>query len=168
MIKISARRQIWGGLMPAAYPYVLMLSSNPGSCSGRFVGPQDQISSVGCGFAQPLNVNVPVFPNYGIPQVQNYPFNVFSQTDFKGAGTSSTNFSPPPLFSTTPSLFGPFDPGGHPDQGTGLRPVPVQGGRLAPRRQQHTRGPMMTCGKGGQRQRMPGRYPGFALAGPAG
>ena len=90
-----------------------------------------------CGFAQPLNVNVPVFPNYGIPQVQNYPFNVFSQTDFKGAGTSSTNFSPPPLLSTTPSLFGPFDSGGHPDQGAGLRPVPVQGGQLAPRRQQH-------------------------------
>ena len=37
MYKINAKRQIWGGLMPAAYSYVLMLTDGDGG-SGRWGG----------------------------------------------------------------------------------------------------------------------------------
>jgi hypothetical protein len=68
----------------------------------------------------PFPVNSPVFLNYGIPQYLNYEFLVFSRTDFTGSDytpTSLANFPPTSLFSTTPSLFGPLDPGGNPDKG---------------------------------------------------
>lgn len=123
MYEISAQRQIWGGVLPAAYPYVLMTNSNPGSYGGTFEGPQEQISSIGCGFSLAFIIqkgrklealDEPTFLRYGIRQVSNTPFLVFSQRNFKGARERNQDFPPTSLLSRP---FGALDPGGDPDKG---------------------------------------------------
>lgn len=114
MYEVNAMRQIWAGVLPAGYPYVLQTSSNSNSYNGTFEGPQEQISGIGCDFAQPFPVSSPVFLRYGVRQVGNTPFLVFSQNDFSGASTTKTNFPPARLISP---LFAPLDPGGNPDKG---------------------------------------------------
>lgn len=112
--EITAERQAWGGLLPAAYPYVLLTSSNPDSYNGTFEGPQEQISGIGCDFAQPFPVNAPVFLRVGVRQVGNTPFLVFSQSDFKGASSTAKTFPPASLLSTPCAAL---DPGGNPNKG---------------------------------------------------
>lgn len=115
---INAQRGIWGGMMAAAYPYVLMTNNNPSDYNGTFMGPQDQISGIGCdytpAFARQGNnrldaLTFPEFLNYGIPQLSNYLFLVYSQTDFQGSPNNlNTNYPPASLF--TPSdLAHPFE-----------------------------------------------------------
>ena len=121
LYEISAKRKIWGGMLPAAYPYVLTANSNPGSFNGTFMGPQADISSIGCGFT-PAFIRVstgkalkpPTFMQYGIVQDANTNFLVFSQQNFKGASERSTTFPPSALLGTP---FGALDPGGDPDKG---------------------------------------------------
>ncbi|MDW5595125.1 hypothetical protein VSS74_12305 [Conexibacter stalactiti] len=119
MFEVSARRQIWGGILPAAYPYVLQTSSNTNAYNGTFQGPQEQISGIGCDFAQPFPVATPVFLRYGIRQVGNTPFMVLSQTDFQGASSPATNFPPPRsnVVRDLTTLFAPLDPAGDPSRG---------------------------------------------------
>jgi len=114
MYEVNAKRQSWGGVLPAGYPYVLQTSSDPGSYNGTFVGPQEQISGIGCGFASPFPLTAPAFLRWGIRQAGNTPFLVFSQTDFQGLPTGKTNFPPDSLIKT---LFQPLDPGHNPDKG---------------------------------------------------
>lgn len=114
MYEVNANRQIWSGILPAGYPYALLTSSNTNAYNGTFEGPQEQISGIGCDFAQPFPVSTPVFLRYGVRQVGNTPFLVFSQTDLKGASSPSTNF--PTARLLTP-LFSPLDPGGDPTKG---------------------------------------------------
>lgn len=114
VFEVNAERKIWGGLLPAAYPYVLQTNTNTNAYNGTFQGPQEQISGIGCGFAQPFPVSSPVFLRYGIRQVGNTGFLVFSQSDFKGANSTTKTFPPTSLLKRP---FSPLDPGGNPSKG---------------------------------------------------
>lgn len=118
--EITVNREAWGGLLPAAYPYVLETSSNTNSYNGTFEGPQEQISGIGCDFAQPFPVSSPVFLRVGIRQTGNTPFLVFSNADFKGANSTTKTFPPTSLLTSPTNLVAPFaalDPGGNPSKG---------------------------------------------------
>lgn len=123
MYEISAKREIWAGVMPAAYPFVLVANSNPGSYNGTFQGPQAQISGIGCGFTPAFArqgkdqidaLKPPTFMQYGVIQESNTWFLVFSQQNYKGANEQNTFFPPSKLLGTP---FGALDPGGNPDKG---------------------------------------------------
>ena len=114
MYEVNAKRQIWSGILPSAYPYVLQTSSDASAYDGTFSGPQEQISSIGCDYAQPFAVSSPVFLRYGVRAVGDTPFLVFSQTDFQGASSPATNFPKGKLIA---NLFAPLDPGGDPNEG---------------------------------------------------
>lgn len=114
MYEVNAERKIWGGILPAAYPYVLQTNSNTNSFNGTFQGPQEQISSIGCDFAQPFPINSPSFLRYGIRQTGNTWFLAFSQLDFKGANSKTQTFPPTKLLQRP---FNPLDPGGNPSKG---------------------------------------------------
>ena len=122
--QISAERQIWGGVLPAGYPFVLFENSNPGSYDGTFVGPQEEISSIGCDFYEPFHTGTgdnqeqlpePVFFRWGIRVVADTNFMVFSQENFDGSKDVPPTMFPPRSLLT--SLFSPLDPGGDPDKG---------------------------------------------------
>ena len=119
MYKITAKREIWGGVLPAGYPFVLYTSSNPGSYHGDFDGPQEQISGIGCEFYPPFYVQEPVFLRYGIRQVANTPFFVFAQNN--SHHPFGTNLDKQgqyyPSASLLNPLFAPLDQGGDPDKG---------------------------------------------------
>ena len=119
---LGARRAAWEGLLPTAWPYVLYTNSNPSpnSYNGTFVGPQEQISGIGCDFSQPFNVVSPQFLRYDFrsdpasSEGSNTKFMVLTNGNFRGA-SSRFEFPSASLFSTN-SLFSPVSPG-HPDSG---------------------------------------------------
>ncbi len=119
LYQVSATRQIWQGVLPSAYPFVLMTSSDTNSYNGTFEGPQEQISGIGCDFEEPFgDVTSPVFLRYGVREVGDTPFLVFSQTDFTGGDPPAKNF--PPNSSSNQllgTLFTPLDPGHNPNKG---------------------------------------------------
>lgn len=123
MYEINARREIWGGVMAAAYPFVLAANTNTSAYNGTFEGPQTEISGIGCDFSPPFarqgndrlnSLNRPTFMQYGVIQESNTWFLVFSQQNFKGASERNTFFPPSKLLGTP---FGALDPGGDPNKG---------------------------------------------------
>ena len=124
-LEVSARRQIWGGILPAGYPYVLYTSSDPGSygAGGTFEGPQEQIYGVGCNTYPPFSdtnenaLGEPTFLRYGVRVVTDTTFMVFSQENFKGFDDELKEHTRYPPASLLSPLFSKLDPGGDPDEG---------------------------------------------------
>lgn len=122
--EFGAYSQIYGGLVPAAYPVVLKVNTNPDSYGGTFVGPQEQVSGVGCDTEQPFYAGdealaPPQFLRYGVRQVRNTNFLVFAQENFSG----NAGPSPEERFieaSKLSQLFAPYDPEDDPESGGGL------------------------------------------------
>ena len=110
---LSARRAAWGGLLSTAWPMALYTNSNPNSYNGTFVGPQEQISSIGCDYALPFNVTSPGFVRYdfrsdpGSSEGSNTKFIVITQANNHGA--SGYSFPPNSLF-TNNQLFDAVNP----------------------------------------------------------
>jgi hypothetical protein len=130
LLELNAKRTAWAGLLPAVFPYVLHTTSNPGDFNGTFLGPQDQISGIGCDFTPQffyvpnpiVNVAKPTFMTYGLfgsPNTQ--PFLVFSATNFPGEsnGAPNNNFPSNTLLDDpthkVQAPFGPLNPSGNPD-----------------------------------------------------
>jgi hypothetical protein len=111
---LSARRAAWGGLLSTAWPMVLYTNSNPNSYNGTFEGPQEQISGVGCDYAQPFNVASPVFLRYDFrsdpasSEGPNSKFVVIANGNYRGASLQF-NFPPTSLF-TSNDLFDAVNP----------------------------------------------------------
>ena len=120
---LSARRAAWAGLLPAAWPTVLYTNSNPNSYGGDFQGPQEDISSIECGFEPPFvhPYNGTTTPPLGQAALRydfrsdpdssegsNTKFMVITNGNFQGA---STQFSfPPSSLFTKNQLFSPINP----------------------------------------------------------
>jgi hypothetical protein len=119
MYEITAKREIWAGVLAGGYPFVLETSSNPDSYKGQFLGAQEQINSIRCRFYPPFNVLEPVFLRYGIRQVANTHFLVFAQNNdqlpFGADLDGQDRYHPSP--SLLNPLFAPRDPGGDPNKG---------------------------------------------------
>jgi hypothetical protein len=124
MYEITAKREIWGGVLPAGYPHVLLYTTRPISDGiyQDFKGPLGQISGIECGireagwkFQQPFPVEEPVFMVTGLPPPEG-TFMVFSQSNFEGRQNPlpTDNFPSPGLLNP---LFAPLDPGGDPAKG---------------------------------------------------
>jgi hypothetical protein len=127
LLNISIKRKAWAGLMPAAYPYVLYVNSNPGSYNGTFEGPQTDIGGVGCGFTQQFPLAPPVDLQFGLVQPANTSFLVFAQSNFPGGGGGAPFDAFPPSSLLTNGQaspgaqgqppFAPLDAGGDPTRG---------------------------------------------------
>jgi hypothetical protein len=109
MYEITAKREIWAGVLAGGYPFVLETSSDPGSYRGNFFGPQEEISGIVCSSGQPFGVQQPVFLRYGIRQEKNTHFMVFAQSNVPLPALPSPDLLGP--------LFAPRDPGGDPKKG---------------------------------------------------
>ena len=126
MFEVSAKRQIWGAIMPAAYPWVLRVNSNPETFDGDFEGPQEDIGSVECSFypvfqKENETLESPRAIRYGIRQVQNTNFLVYSLENFESDGDTPAAMFPDE--GELDPLFQPLDPDGDPDRGgLGLDP----------------------------------------------
>jgi hypothetical protein len=125
MYEITAKRQIWGGILPAGYPFVLYISTDPASFTGINSGPEGQISGIHCGQSLPFEgVTTPTFLRYGIRQPINSEdsntgeassFMLFSQQNFIAVPKKGSKPYPSP--GLIDPLFAPLDPGGDPDKG---------------------------------------------------
>ena len=119
MYKINAKRKIWGGVLGGGWPFVLQTSSDPGSYKGTFLGPQEEISGIGCNFSPVFEVQRPAFLRYGIRQDRNTHFLVFAQDNSTAplGRDWSQQAQRAPSASLLNPLFAPLDPGGDPAKG---------------------------------------------------